>query len=48
MRSAPFFFLMSRDLKKGARIYPLCIIAILFLLTTGYVVEMLFAAKRTG
>lgn len=28
-----FFFLMSRDLKKGARIYPLCIIAILFLLT---------------
>ena len=35
-----FFFLMSRDLKKGARIYPLCIIAILFLLTTGYVVEM--------
>ena len=37
-----FFFLMSRDLKKGARIYPLCIIAILFLLTTGYVVEMHF------
>ena len=30
-----FFFLMSRDLKKGARIYPLCIIAILFLLTSG-------------
>ena len=29
-----FFFLMSRDLKNGARIYPLCIIAILFLLTT--------------
>ena len=43
-----FFFLMSRDLKKGARIYPLCIIAILFLLTTGYVVEMLFAAKKNG
>ena len=43
-----FFFLMSRDLKKGARIYPLCIMAILFLLTTGYVVEMLFAAKKNG
>ena len=35
-------------MKKGARIYPLCIIAILFLLTTGYVVEMLFAAKKNG
>jgi len=43
-----FFFFMSRDLKKEARIYPLCIIALLFLLTTGYVIEMLFAAKKRG
>lgn len=43
-----FFFFMSSDLKKEARIYPLCIIALLFLLTTGYVIEMLFAAKKHG
>lgn len=43
-----FFFIMSRDLKKDAQIYPTCIIALLFLLTTGYVIEMLFAAKKHG
>lgn len=43
-----FFFILSRDLKKEAQIYPLCIIALLFLLTTGYIFEMLVAAKKHG
>ena len=43
-----FFFLMSRELKKEAQIYPLCIIILLSLLTTGYVIEMLVSAKKYG
>ena len=43
-----FFFILSRDLKKEAQIYPVCIIILLFLLTTGYVIEMLLAAKKHG
>ena len=43
-----FFFILSRDLKKEARIYPVCIIILLFLLTTGYLIKMLLDAKKYG
>jgi len=43
-----FFFILSRDLKKEAQVYPVCIIVLLFLLTTGYVIEMLLSAKKHG
>ncbi|MBR1781566.1 MAG: tripartite tricarboxylate transporter TctB family protein [Oscillospiraceae bacterium] len=43
-----FFFIASRSMKKEAQIYPVCIIILLFLLTTGYVVKMLLDAKRQG
>lgn len=43
-----FFFIMAQDLKKEARVYPVFIITLLFLLTTGYLVEMLVSAKKYG
>lgn len=42
------FLFMCMDLKKEAQIYPLCIIALLFVLTSLYVVQMIIAAKKEG
>lgn len=43
-----FFFAMAKDLKKEAQVYPVFIITLLFLLTTGYLIEMLVSAKKYG
>lgn len=42
------FLVMSTDLKKEAQTYPRFIIAVLMILTTLYVVQMLIAARRSG
>ena len=43
-----FFYVYSFDLKKGSEIYPLFTIALLFGLTTLYLVNMIIAAKKHG
>ncbi|MDR1831476.1 MAG: tripartite tricarboxylate transporter TctB family protein [Fusobacteriaceae bacterium] len=42
------FFALTLGLKKEAQTYPLFILLMLFLLTTGYVVKMLIDAKKKG
>ncbi len=42
------FLTMTLKLKKEAQTYPLFIIALLFLLTTMYLVQMLINAKKNG
>ena len=43
-----FFYVCSFDLKKGSEVYPLFTIALLFGLTTLYLVNMIIAAKKHG
>ena len=43
-----FFYVYSFDLKKGSEVYPLFTIALLFGLTTLYLVNMIIAAKKHG
>ncbi len=43
-----FFYVYSFDLKKGSETYPLFTIALLFGLTTLYLINMIIAAKKHG
>ena len=43
-----FFYVYSFDLKKGSEVYPLFTIALLFALTTLYLINMIIAAKKHG
>ena len=43
-----FFYVYSFDLKKGSETYPLFTIALLFALTTLYLINMIIAAKKHG
>ena len=43
-----FFYVYSFDLKKGSEVYPLFTIALLFGLTTLYLINMIIAAKKHG
>ena len=43
-----FFYVYSFDLKKGSETYPLFTIALLFGLTTLYLINMILAAKKHG
>ena len=43
-----FFYVYSFDLKKGSETYPLFTIALLFGLTTLYLINMILAAKKFG
>ena len=43
-----FFYAYSFDLKKGSETYPLFTIALLFGLTTLYLINMIIAAKKHG
>lgn len=42
------FYYMTLELKEAAQIYPRFIIALLFILTTLYVIQMGIAAKKHG
>ena len=42
------FFAMTKQQKEAAQIYPTFIIVLLFLLTTGYLIEMLIGARKSG
>ena len=42
------FFVLSLDLKPEAQTYPRFIMAVLVALTTLYVIQMIFAARRYG
>ena len=43
-----FFYVYSFDLKKGSETYPLFTIALLFGLTTLYLIQMIIAARKFG
>ena len=43
-----FFYVYSFDLKKGSETYPLFTIALLFGLTTLYLIRMIIAARKFG
>lgn len=43
-----FFYVYSYDLSEGSRSYPRFTIALLFFLTTLYVIQMIVNAKRHG
>ena len=43
-----FFYVYSFDLSEGSKSYPLFTIALLFGLTTLYLVQMILAAKKYG
>lgn len=43
-----FFFVMTISLKKEAQIYPMVVMALLFLLNTGFLVQQMTQAKKEG
>ena len=43
-----FFYVYSNKLSSGSRTYPLFTIALLFFLTTFYLVQMILAARKFG
>ena len=43
-----FFYVYSFDLEKGSETYPLFTIALLFGLTTLYLIQMIIAARKFG
>lgn len=43
-----FFFAMTIQLKKEAQIYPMVVMALLFLLNTGFLVQQVVKAKKEG
>ncbi|MCD7908960.1 MAG: tripartite tricarboxylate transporter TctB family protein [Clostridium sp.] len=43
-----FFFVMTLKLKPEAQIYPMVVMALLFLLNTGFLVQQCLIARREG